>query len=374
MPAETAATSDARLAACAGTSPADPVTAAEGHERMTVDDDGKLERSRCGDGAAFADLVEPHRRELHVHCYRMLGSFEDADDAVQETMLAAWRALPAFQGRASVRTWLYRIATNTCLNLIRGARRRPQMLDPLPSTASAPTGSETVTWLQPYPDELLDSMPDDAPGPDVRVEQTEAISLAFIAALQLLSPRARAVLILRDVLGFSAREVADAVETTPDAVAMTLSRARASLRGQSRSSVPPSRPVGTSREAEVVRRLVDAFTAQDVDRVVSLLTEDVRIAMPPLPAVWQGRQRAAEFLSGVVFKLVPEARFIPTRANRQPALAVYTRDDANALWHGSGLLVITLRGDEVTGLTRFESHTLRAFGLPRVLPEHDDRD
>lgn len=340
---------------------------------MTADD-ALLDRARCCDGEAFADLVEPHRRELHVHCYRMLGSFEDADDAVQETLLAAWRALATFQARASVRTWLYRIATNTCLNLIRAASRRPQMIDPLPSTAPAPTGSERVTWLQPYPDELLDSLPGDAPGPDARVEQNEAISLAFVAALQLLSPRARAVLIMRDVLGFSTREVADAVDTTQDAVAMTLSRARASLLGQSRSSVQPSGSTGTSREAGVVHRLVEAFTAQNVDRVVSLLTEDVRIAMPPLPAVWQGLQRAAEFLSGVVFQLVPEARFIETRANRQPALAVYTRDDTNGLWHGSGLLVITLRGDAVTGLTRFESHTLRAFGLPRVLPEHDDRD
>jgi RNA polymerase sigma-70 factor (ECF subfamily) len=332
---------------------------------MTADE-ATLERARCGDGAAFADLVEPHRRELHVHCYRMLGSFEDADDAVQETLLAAWRALSAFQGRASMRTWLYRIATNTCLNLVRTARRRPQMVDPLPPTAPTPTGSERVTWLQPYPDELLDNLPDDAPGPDARMEQHEAISLAFVAALQLLSPRARAVLILRDVLGLSTREVADAIETTQDAVAMTLSRARASLRGPARS---PGRPPGSSQEAQVVRHLVEAFTAHDVARVVSLLTEDVRIAMPPLPASWRGRERAAEFLSEVVFRLVPGARFIQTHANRQPALAVYTRDESNGLWHGSGLLVITLRGDRVTGLTRFESHTLRAFGLPRLLPD-----
>jgi RNA polymerase sigma-70 factor (TIGR02960 family) len=333
---------------------------------MTADD-ALLERARRGDGESFADLVEPHRRELHVHCYRMLGSVEDADDAVQDALLAAWRALPAFQARASVRTWLYRIATNTCLNLIRGATRRPQLAGPLPSTAPAPTGVEKVTWLQPYPDELLDRVPDDAPGPQARLEQNEAISLAFVAALQLLSPRARAVLILRDVLGFSTREVAGTIESTEDAVAMTLSRARAALRARPRPAGPPSGP----GEAAVVRRLVEAFTAQDVDRVVSLLTEDVRITMPPLPAVWQGRHRAAEFLSGVVFQLVPEARFIETRANRQPALAVYTRDEANGLWHGSGLLVLTVDGDHVAGLTRFESHTLAAFGLPRSWPEPD---
>jgi RNA polymerase sigma-70 factor (ECF subfamily) len=332
--------------------------------------DARLERARRGDAESFADLVEPLRRELHVHCYRMLGSVEDADDAVQETLLAAWRALPAFQARASVRTWLYRIATNTCLNLIRGASRRPQPTEPLPSSAPPPTGVEKVTWLQPYPDELLDSVPDDAPGPEARVEQNEAISLAFVAALQLLSPRARAVLILRDVLGFSTREVAGAIEATDDAVAMALSRARALVRARAQS--PPG-PAGRPVEAAVVRGLVEAFTAQDVGRVVSLLTADVKITMPPLPAVWQGRNRAAEFLSGVVFRLVPEARFIETRANRQPALAVYARDEANGLWRASGLLVVTVAGYQVSGLTRFESHTLRAFGLPRSWPGRDDR-
>lgn len=235
----------------------------------------------------------------------------------------------------------------------------------LPTTAPAPTGLEKVTWLQPYPDALLDSLPDDEAGPDVRVEQNEAVSLAFITALQLLSPRARAVLILRDVLGFSAREVAGTLGSTEDAVAMTLSRARASLRGKASQSAPsPDR----AAEATLARRLAAAFTAHDVDTVVSLLAEDVRIAMPPLPAVWDGRQRAAGFLTEVAFRLVPQTRYVQTRANRQPALAVYARDDTSGLWHGSGLLVITVRGDQVAGLTRFESHTLQAFGLPRVLP------
>ena len=205
-----------------------------------------LDRARSGDPDAFADLTEPHRRELHVHCYRMLGSFDDADDAVQETLLAAWRGLATFQARASVRTWLYRVATNTCLNLVRTATRRPQMTDPLPTpalpaTAPAPTGSEKVTWLQPYPDTLLDALPDDAPGPDACVEQNEAVSLAFVTALQLLSPRARAVLILRDVLGFTAREVAGTLDSTEDAVAMTLSRARASLRTRRLPVLRPGR-------------------------------------------------------------------------------------------------------------------------------------
>lgn len=241
----------------------------------------------------------------------------------------------------------------------------------LPATAPVPTGSEKVTWLQPYPDALLDSLPDGDLGPDARVEQDEAVSLAFITALQLLSPRARAVLILRDVLGFNAHEVAGTLQSTEDAVAMTLSRARASLRGQARTSGPSPDRAGRPVEATLARRLAAAFTAHDVEEVVSLLAEDVRVAMPPLPAIWEGRPRAAEFLAEVVFRLVPEARFIETRANRQPALAVYTRDDTNGLWHGSGLLVITVRGDQVAGLTRFESHTLRAFGLPRILPDDD---
>jgi len=332
-----------------------------------------LDRARSGDQDAFAELVEPHRRELHVHCYRMLGSFDDADDAVQETLLAAWRGLAAFQARASVRTWLYRVATNTCLNQVRTASRRLQMTEPLPAAAPAPTGSENVTWLQPYPDVLLDALPDQAPGPEARVEQDEAVSLAFVTALQLLSPRARAVLILRDVLGFSAREVAATLGSTEEAVAMTLSRARASLRARPAGPGPggPARP-GSAAEAALVRRLAAAFAAHDVDTVVSLLAQDVRITMPPLPAVWEGRRSAAGFLAEVAFRLVPEARFVQTRANRQPALAVYTRDEANGLWHGSGLLVITPRGGQVAGLTRFESHTMRAFGLPRVLPGDED--
>lgn len=329
-----------------------------------------LEAARSGDGAAFAELVEPYRRQLHVHCYRMLGSFDDADDAVQETLLAAWRALAIYRARASLRTWLYRVATNTCLNLLRTASRRPQMADPLPASAPTPTGSNEVTWLQPYPDALLDGLPDDQAGPEARLEQNEAVSLAFVTALQLLSPRARAVLILRDVLGFSAREVAVTLDATPEAVAMTLSRARAALRD--RTPAPHASLAPTAAEATLVRRLTQALTTHDIDAVVALLAEDVQIAMPPLPAVWHGRQSAAVFLAEVAFRLVPQARFVLTHANRQPALAVYTRDHGSGLWRASGLMVITLHGDQITGLTRFESTTLRPFGLPRILPDDDN--
>jgi RNA polymerase sigma-70 factor (TIGR02960 family) len=334
-------------------------------------DDALLDQARSGDEAAFAELVRPHRRELHLHCYRLLGSFDDADDALQETLVAAWRGLPAFQAKASARTWLYRIATNTCLNLVRKAARRPQMTQPLPAAAPVSTGSSEVTWLQPYPDKLLDGLPDGDPGPEARVERNEAVSLAFVTALQLLSPRARAVLILRDVLGFTAREAADIIGSNEEAVTMTLSRARATLRQHTPSPEAPPAQAGTASEERMARRLAAALVAHDIDAVVSLLADDIRIAMPPLPAIWQGRERAAEFLTEVAFRLVPEARFVGTHANRQPALAVYTRDQASGLWRGSGLLVLTLRGDQITGLTRFESHTLRPFGLPRILPDQD---
>ena len=349
--------------------PSGEATEAEEHDPMTAGET-LLHRARSGDGQAFAELVAPYRRELHVHCYRMLGSFDDADDAVQEMLLAAWRGLATFQGKASTRTWLYRVATNTCLNLLRTATRRPQMALTMPAAGPESTGSETVTWLQPYPDALLDDLPDQALGPDARVEQNEAVSLAFITALQLLSPRARAVLILRDVLGFRARDAADTLHSTEEAVAMTLSRARASLRDNARAALPATSQAGGT-EAKLAGRLAAAFTAHDIDAVVSLLAEDARIAMPPRPAVWEGRERAAGFLAEVVFRLVPEARFVETRANRQPALAVYTRDDTRGCWCGNGLLVITVRGDQVAGLTRFESRTLRTFGLPRVLPDGD---
>jgi RNA polymerase sigma-70 factor (TIGR02960 family) len=326
-----------------------------------------LDRARCGDEAAFAELVAPYRRELHVHCYRMLGSFDDADDALQETLLAAWRGLATFQGKASLRTWLYRIATNTCLNLIRTASRRPQMTESLPATAPPPSGSNEVTWLQPYPDMLLDGLPAGDPGPEAQVERQEAVSLAFVTALQLLPPRARAVLVFRDVLGFTARETAAILGGSEEAIAMTLSRARASLREhQPSANAAPARS-GTTAEETMARRLAAALTAHDVEAVVSLLAEDVQVAMPPLPAVWQGRDRAAVFMTEVAFRLVPKARFVETRANRQPALAVYARDRASGLWRASGLLVLTLRGGQIAGLTRFESHTLRPFGLPRIL-------
>jgi RNA polymerase sigma-70 factor (ECF subfamily) len=346
-----------------------------------ADDAALVDLARSGDEAAFTALVTPLHRELHVHCYRMLGSFDDADDALQETLLAAWRGVGTFGARASVRTWLYRIATNTCLNLLRAAGRRPQSASSLPAYAPAPNAQAEVTWLQPYPDALLEELPADAPGPEDIAERNAAVSLAFTSALQLLTPRARAVLVLRDVLGFTASEAADMLQSSADAVAMTLSRARAALRDQQAGHEP--RPVPDVVAARLAQALAVALAARDIDAVMRLLADDVRFLMPPLAAVWQGHASAATFLTRAAFHLVPEGRFIPVGANRQPALAVYARDTASGTWRANGLLVITvapasegnaashgsdrLDGAAITAVTRFDASRLRTFRLPGIL-------
>jgi RNA polymerase sigma-70 factor (TIGR02960 family) len=346
-----------------------------------------LDLARAGDEAAFTAVVMPHRRELHVHCYRMLGNFDDADDAVQEALLAAWRGIGEFGGRASVRTWLYRIATNTCLNMLRGAARRPQPASRarslpvevpahLPATTPVPSGHTEVTWLQPYPDVLLDDLPVDALGPESVAMRNEAISLAFTAALQVLSPRARAVLVLRDVLGFTGREAGGILGVSQESVAMTLSRARAAIR-DSRGEAGHEEEGTRGRAPRLAAALAQALAAHDVEAVVRLLADDVRISMPPTPAIWEGRALAAAFLTEVAFRLVPAPRFIEVSANRQPALAVYSGDAASGAWRANGLLVITARaagrggtedGGQIAAITRFESGTLRPFGLPGLLP------
>jgi len=332
-----------------------------------ADEAALLDLALSGDEAAFTAIVTPLRRELHVHCYRMLGSFDDADDALQETLLAAWRGLGSFERRSSARTWLYRIATNTCLNLLRAAARRPARALRLPGYPEPNAHAET-TWLQPYPDALLDELPADAPGPLELAERFDSVSLAFTAAIQALTPRARAVLVMRDVLGFSAAETAAMLESTPDAVAMTLRRARAAMR----DARPPAqaRPARAEESARLAQAFAAALAERDIDTVVRLLADDVRFSMPPMPAVWQGRERAAAFLSHVAFQ-VPEALFVPVGANRQPALAVYARDAASEAWRANGVLVITTRaaggGGEITAVTRFDASRMRAFGLPGIL-------
>ena len=327
-----------------------------------------IDRARSGDAVAFEQLVGPYRREMQVHCYRILGSVADAEDALQETLTAAWRALGGYQGRAGIRTWLYRIATSRCLNMLRAASRRPQARPPaLDFEPPEPTRLGEVVWLEPYPDVLFD-LPDGAAGPEARCETREAISLAFVTALQLLPPRQRAALILRDVLDFSGREVAGLLDTTEQSVASAVKRARATLARELPSPDQPAPAPGSPREQELVSRLVRAFEAGDVDGIVALMTGDVWLRMPPVPLEYQGRELARRFFSDVAFRRGRRYVLVPTRANGQPAFGVYLRDPLTGVGHASGLVVITLAGEQVSAITRFDSGVLSRFGLPRTLP------
>jgi RNA polymerase sigma-70 factor (TIGR02960 family) len=332
----------------------------------------RLASARAGDAEAFRWLVEPYQRELHVHCYRILGSIQDAEDALQETLVSAWQSLAGFEGRASLRTWLYRIATSRSLNMLRAANRRPPV-DTSGSELALPEPSRLgeVLWLQPYPDVLLDELPDSAPGPDARYETREAISLAFVTALQLLPPRQRAALILRDVLGFHGGEVAQILETTTESVTSALKRARATLQRrleEENDRGPPAAP-NSPVEREVVERLTRAFEASDVDAIVGLLAEDVRLAMPPLPFEYHGRELAAQFLMVVSREQQRRYRTVATRANGQPAFGLYARDRDDRVFHALGLIVLTLSGNRVRELIRFDNALLPRFGLPRTLSD-----
>ncbi len=329
-----------------------------------------LTSARAGDTDAFRRLVEPYRRELHVHCYRILGSIQDAEDALQETLVAAWQGLAGFEGRASLRTWLYRIATSRSLNMRRAASRRPQM-DASGSELALPEPSRLgeVLWLEPYPDALLDELPDAAPGPDARYEMKEAVSLAFVKALQLLPPRQRAAIILRDVLGFQAREVAQILETSEESVTSALKRARATLQRRLEPEddrEPPPAP-NSPVERGVVEQLTQAFEASDVEAIVAVLAEDVRLAMPPLPFEYYGRELAAQFLMAVSRERRRRYRTVPTRANGQPAFGLYACDRDDGVFNALGLVVLTLTGNRVGELVRFDNAVLPHFGLPRTL-------
>jgi len=327
-----------------------------------------LAHARNGDGEAFRQLVEPHHRELQVHCYRMLGSLADAEDVLQETLLAAWQGLPGFQERASLRSWLYRIATNRCLNWLRSANRRtPAEAAWLPVEPPEPTRLGEVTWLGPYPDTPLDDIPEPEPGPEARYEAREAISLAFVTAVQLLPPRQRAILILRDVLGFRAAEAAEILGSTEGSVTSALKRARATLARDLPSGEQPS-PPSSAAEQRLLDKLVDAFERGDVERIVSLMTEDAWLRMPPASLEYQGRKLVGRFLATVAFREGRRYRLIPARANRQPAFGVYLQDPASGTAHIFGLFVITLAGDKVSAITRFDHTTLTHFELPRTLP------
>jgi RNA polymerase sigma-70 factor (ECF subfamily) len=328
-----------------------------------------ITKARSGDGEAFQALTEPYRRELHVHCYRMLGSFQDAEDALQDTLLAAWQGLAGFQERASLRTWLYRIATTRSLNARRAAGRRLAKEWDVPKVEPPePTRLGEVVWLQPYPDALLAGVVDMPPGPEARYEQTEAVSLAFVTALQVLPPRQLAVLILRDVLGFPATEVAEMLDSTVDSVKSALKRARSGLRlrQQSAAACEPLPASGSRAEDAIVAKFVSAYQSADLGALLALLTDDVFMSMPPMPFEYEGLDAAARFF-GSIFGAGRQFDLVPTRANGQPAFGAYVRAP-DGVSHGTGLFVLTLAGDQICALTRFENTALPWFGLPRSLP------
>ena len=336
--------------------------------REAVDVTGLLTRARAGDGNAFAELTTPFRHELQVHCYRILGSAADAEDMLQETMMAAWRGLDGFEGRATLRTWLYRIATNKCLNGLRANRDLPTFAPEVP--LPEPTRSGEAWWLEPYPDALLGDLPDAAPGPEARYETREAVSLAFVTALQHLPPRQRVTLVLRDVLGFRAAETASILDCTVDAANNLLKRARATMADrlphEGRAPLPDS-----AHERQLTGRFADAFERGDVQAILDLLTDDAWVTMPPLAFEYQGHDTIGHFLHTVSFRHgTRRLRLIPTRANGQPAFAPYLRDPHAPIAHAHGLIVLTLTGDRISAITGFADNSLLPrFGLPRTIPD-----
>ena len=326
-----------------------------------------LARARAGDEDAFRELTEPYRRELQLHAYRIVGSAQDAEDLVQETLLAAWRGLEQFEGRASVRAWLYRIATNRSLDTLRASRRRPEDLLRM-TEVPEPTRRAEPIWLEPYADALLEGVPDDAPGPEARYETREAIALAFIVGLQHLPPQQRAVLVLRDVLGYRAGEVAEMLDTREASVNSLLRRARAAFESRLPAAGRERAPLPNSKlERDIVGHFADAVENGDVDGMVALLTDDAWLTMPPEPHEYQGPAAIGAFLRG---REVARGamRLVPTRANGQPAFACYLPSAQTEIARPYALFVLTLEGDSISAITWFaDSGAFPHFGLPRVL-------
>jgi RNA polymerase sigma-70 factor, ECF subfamily len=326
-----------------------------------------LKAARRGDERAFALLVEPYRRELQAHCYRMLGSYADAEDALQETLLRAWRGLARFEERSSVRSWLYRIASNRCLTAI---ARRPKRIVPIdygPAADPHEDPAEPVEdsiWLEPYPDRALGLQA--ASGPEARYEQREAVELAFVVALQQLPAKHRAVLILRDVLGFSARETADVLELTPVSIDSALQRAHKKVdqRLPEQSQQQTLRLLGDDQLNHIVERFIGAWERNDVGAVVALLAEDVKMVMPPLPSWYSGRDAVAAFLAGNPLNGLRRWRLRPTSANAQPALATYAWDGQVEAFVPHSLSVFTIYGGQIEQITSFlDASVLAPFSL-----------
>jgi RNA polymerase sigma-70 factor (ECF subfamily) len=335
-----------------------------------------LVAARTGDETAFRRLIEPHRKAIHTLCYRMLGSPHDADDALQDSLLRAWRALPEFQGRSELHTWLHRIATNVCLDAMARRSKRVLPMDYGPAAQAGDAGPDepldSALWIAPYPDELADPGRENA-GPETRYAQRETVELAFVAALQHLPPRQRGVFVLRDVLNFSGKEVAEMLETSTVSVASSLQRAREAIeqRLPQGSQQENLRKVGDARLRKLVGEIVEAFERGDVEAILAMLTEDATFSMPPYATWYQGRDQVAD--SWLVPKDQPTGlRFLPTRANGQLALGVYKLDEASNSYRPIALEVLSLRGELIAEVTAFRDPALiRLFALPEELPVED---
>ena len=337
------------------------------------EDDLLIDAVRAGDESAFVELVEGYRRELRVHCYRMLGSFDDAEDLVQETFLRAWRGRQGFKGRSTFRAWLYRIATNACLDFLDRHRRRPVAREPQWADSGAASPPAEIGWLQPFPDRMMEPPAPTEAEPDFAVVAKETISLAFLAAIQHLPPRQRATLILRDVLGWSTLETADMLEMSVTALKSALQRARATLRTrlpQRRADWAPTSPP-TEQERELLGRFMEAHERADPLLLAELLSEEVRMSMPPLPFYFFGSAAVVAFAQEAFAPGSPlhhaQWRGILTRANRQPAVAAYVRVPGDAEFHPQVLNVLSIEAGRIVEITAFQPHLFPAFDLPPTL-------
>ena len=323
-----------------------------------------LALARSGDQRAFADLVGPYLRELHVHCYRMLGSFQDAEDVIQEVLLRAWRHLDGFENRSSVRQWLYRIATNRCLTFQARAATAPAGAGPVPPPSNAP--EVEVVALQPYPGSRLGLLPDH--DPQARYDLRESVDLAFLSAIQLLPARQRAVLLLRDVLAFSAAETAGLLDTSVAGVNSALQRGRAALHEHRATGRlrPGRRPESSAAERSILRSYLAAWHACDIPALVALLREDALLTMPPFPLAYRGRDAIARFLATVPARgRLDQITLVPARANEQPAVAAYVRDPGGRRATAYGIMVLTIDGSAIGEITGFADPALFPFfGLP----------
>jgi RNA polymerase sigma-70 factor (TIGR02960 family) len=326
-----------------------------------------LARARAGDQDAFRELTDPYQRELQLHIYRIVGSAQDAEDLLQETLLAAWRGLEQFEGRASLRAWLYRIATNRTLDALRASRRRPEE-ERMPQMPEPTRWNEPV-WLEPYPDFLLEGIPDETPGPEARYETKEAIALAFIVGLQHLPAQQRAVLMLRDVLGYRAGEAAEMLGTSEASVNSLLRRARAAFESRLPAAGRERAPLPESKlERDVVGRFAETVERGDIDGMVALLTDDAWLTMPPLPHAYQGHNAIGAFLRGAEERRGAPMPLISTRANTQPAFGCYLAVSEADVARAFSLLVLTLAGDHISAITWFaDISVFPQFGLPRML-------